>query len=40
MYIVMLIHHPKFEYVDEFLAFVTRVATIAQGSSGMLEFGS
>lgn len=40
MYAVIAIHHPKPEYVDDFLAFMARVEAVAQGSRGMLQFRS
>ncbi len=40
MYVVVAIHHPKPEYVDDFLAFMARVEAVAQGSRGMLQFRS
>ncbi len=40
MKMVIAIYHPKPEYADEFLAFMTRVEAVARGSCGMPRFGS
>ena len=37
---VIAIYHPKPEYADDFLAFMTRVGAVARGSRGTLRFGS
>jgi heme-degrading monooxygenase HmoA len=40
MYAVIAIHYPKPEHIEDFLAFMAKVETVAHGSPGMLRFGS
>ena len=40
MYVVIAIHYPKPEHIEDFLAFMAKVETVAHGSPGMLRFGS
>jgi heme-degrading monooxygenase HmoA len=40
MYAVIAIHYPKPEHIENFLAFMAKVETVAHDSPGMLRFGS
>jgi quinol monooxygenase YgiN len=40
MYAVIAIHYPKPEHIEDFLAFMAKVETVAHDSPGMLRFGS
>jgi len=40
MYVVIAIHYPKPEHIEDFLAFMTKVESAAHGSPGMLQIGS
>jgi len=40
MYAVIAIHYPEPEHIEDFLAFMAKVETVAHGSPGMLRFGS
>jgi hypothetical protein len=40
MYVVIAIHHPRAEYVAEYLDFIAGLEQVTRGTVGLIEFGS
>jgi len=40
MFLTIAIHHPRPEYIEDFLAFMARTEIAVEGAPGLLEFRS